>query len=78
MVFQKDDGGKKAAAEGGEKKAAEVGGKKDEGPTTVVLKLDLHCEGCAKKVRRAVSHFEGTEFLTTHTCPPFPKLNQEF
>ncbi|XP_011094611.1 heavy metal-associated isoprenylated plant protein 6-like [Sesamum indicum] len=58
---EKDDGGKKAAAEGGEKKAAEVGGKKDEGPTTVVLKLDLHCEGCAKKVRRAVSHFEGVE-----------------
>ncbi|KAK4419243.1 Heavy metal-associated isoprenylated plant protein 5 [Sesamum alatum] len=50
---EKDEGGKKAA-DGGEKKAAE-------GPTTVVLKLDLHCEGCAKKVRRAVSHFEGVE-----------------
>ncbi|KAL0375039.1 UNVERIFIED_CONTAM: Heavy metal-associated isoprenylated plant protein 5 [Sesamum radiatum] len=58
---EKDEGGKKAAAEGGEKKAADGGGKKDEGPTTVVLKLDLHCEGCAKKVRRAVSHFEGVE-----------------
>ncbi|KAK4396391.1 Heavy metal-associated isoprenylated plant protein 5 [Sesamum angolense] len=58
---EKDGGGKKAAAEGGEKKAADGGGKKDEGPTAVVLKLDLHCEGCAKKVRRAVSHFEGVE-----------------
>ncbi|KAL0409964.1 UNVERIFIED_CONTAM: Heavy metal-associated isoprenylated plant protein 5 [Sesamum latifolium] len=58
---EKDEGGKKAAAEGGEKKAADGGGKKDEGPTTVVLKLDLHCEGCAKKVRRAVGHFEGVE-----------------
>ncbi|KAI3472044.1 hypothetical protein Pfo_028732 [Paulownia fortunei] len=46
---------------GGEKKAADGGGKKDEGPIPVVLKLDLHCEGCAKKVRRAISHFEGVE-----------------
>ncbi|KAI3472288.1 hypothetical protein Pfo_029803 [Paulownia fortunei] len=45
----------------GEKKAADGGGKKDEGPIPVVLKLDLHCEGCAKKVRRAISHFEGVE-----------------
>ncbi|KAL3628482.1 hypothetical protein CASFOL_027528 [Castilleja foliolosa] len=54
----------KKAVEGGEKKAAtavEGGGKKDEGPITAVLKLDLHCEGCAKKVKRAVSHFEGVE-----------------
>ncbi|GFQ03297.1 heavy metal-associated isoprenylated plant protein 26 [Phtheirospermum japonicum] len=56
--------GEKKAAEGGEKKvaaAAEGGGKKDEGAITAVLKLDLHCEGCAKKVKRAVSHFEGVE-----------------
>ncbi|XP_073042143.1 heavy metal-associated isoprenylated plant protein 3-like [Primulina eburnea] len=44
----------------GEKKA-DGGGKKDDGPITVVLKLDLHCEGCAKKVKRSVSHFEGVE-----------------
>ncbi|KAK6147051.1 hypothetical protein DH2020_017963 [Rehmannia glutinosa] len=53
--------GEKKAAEGGEKKAKPGGGKKDEGPITAVLKLDLHCEGCAKKVRRAISHFEGVE-----------------
>ncbi|XP_073145307.1 heavy metal-associated isoprenylated plant protein 3-like [Henckelia pumila] len=46
--------------EGGEKKA-DGGGKKDDGATTVVLKLDLHCEGCAKKVKRSISHFEGVE-----------------
>ncbi|KAK4432467.1 Heavy metal-associated isoprenylated plant protein 3 [Sesamum alatum] len=51
----------KKAEEGGEKAAADGGGKTDEGPITVVLKLDLHCEGCAKKVRRSVSHFEGVE-----------------
>ncbi|KAH6806011.1 hypothetical protein C2S51_030842 [Perilla frutescens var. frutescens] len=56
------DGEKKApAVGGGEKKAADGGGKKEEGPMAVVLKLDLHCEGCAKKVKRAISHFEGVE-----------------
>lgn len=60
---QKDAEKKAAAAEGGEKKAADAGGKKDGGPTTIVLKLDLHCEGCAKKVRRSISHFEGTEIF---------------
>jgi len=24
------------------------------------LKLDLHCEGCVKKIKRAVRHFDGT------------------
>ncbi|KAK7245102.1 hypothetical protein RIF29_39936 [Crotalaria pallida] len=27
----------------------------------VVLKLDLHCEGCVKKIKKAVRHFEGVE-----------------
>lgn len=62
--FLQKDGEKKAAAvEGGEKKA-DGGGKKEEGPMTVVMKLDLHCEGCAKKVQKAIRHFEGT--ATTH------------
>ncbi|KAG8374218.1 hypothetical protein BUALT_Bualt11G0108200 [Buddleja alternifolia] len=51
----------KKSAAGGENKAADGGGKKDEAPITVVLKLDLHCEGCAKKVRRSVTHLEGVE-----------------
>ncbi|KAL0344658.1 UNVERIFIED_CONTAM: Heavy metal-associated isoprenylated plant protein 3 [Sesamum radiatum] len=51
----------KKADDGGEKAAADAGAKTDEGPITVVLKLDLHCEGCAKKVRRSVSHLEGVE-----------------
>lgn len=56
VLFQKNEKkneGEKKAADGG-------GGKKDDGSTTVVLKLDLHCEGCAKKVKRSVGHFEGT------------------
>ncbi|CAA0830311.1 Heavy metal transport/detoxification superfamily protein [Striga hermonthica] len=47
--------------DGGNNKAADGGGKKVDGPITAVLGLDLHCEGCAKKVKRAVSHFEGVE-----------------
>ncbi|KAL0316208.1 UNVERIFIED_CONTAM: Heavy metal-associated isoprenylated plant protein 3 [Sesamum radiatum] len=64
ILFQKvetKNEAEKKAEEGGEKAAADGGAKIDEGPITVVLKLDLHCEGCAKKVRRSVSHFEGVE-----------------
>nr|DAD26810.1 TPA_asm: hypothetical protein HUJ06_028278 [Nelumbo nucifera] len=43
----------------GEKKAD--GGKKDDGSITVVLKVDMHCEGCAKKVKRSVKGFEGVQ-----------------
>ncbi|CAI9766332.1 unnamed protein product [Fraxinus pennsylvanica] len=50
---KKNEGEKKAAGGGG--------GKKDDGSIIVVLKLDLHCEGCAKKVKRSVRHFEGVE-----------------
>ncbi|KAL8216929.1 hypothetical protein R6Q57_023766 [Mikania cordata] len=35
--------------------------KDDHGPTTVVLKLDLHCAGCAKKVKKSIQHIEGVE-----------------
>ncbi|GMH09832.1 hypothetical protein Nepgr_011673 [Nepenthes gracilis] len=45
----------------GEKKGDAVAAKKDDGTVTVVLKLDLHCEGCAKKVRRSVKNFDGVE-----------------
>lgn len=37
------------------------GEKKDNGNVAVVLKMDMHCEGCAKKVRRAVRSFDGVE-----------------
>ncbi|KAK3001146.1 hypothetical protein RJ639_021071 [Escallonia herrerae] len=47
----------------GEKDDAKKEGEKkpDAGPATVVLKLDLHCEGCAKKVKRSIRHFDGVE-----------------
>ncbi|XP_052174461.1 heavy metal-associated isoprenylated plant protein 3-like [Diospyros lotus] len=46
--------GEKDAGKGeGQKKKADAG-KKDDGPVTVELKLDLHCEGCVKKIKRTV------------------------
>lgn len=51
LSFQEDDT---------KKAAPDRGGKKEDGLITAVLKLDLHCEGCAKKVSRSVHHFEGT------------------
>ncbi|XP_010253988.1 PREDICTED: heavy metal-associated isoprenylated plant protein 3-like [Nelumbo nucifera] len=51
--------GEKENKNEGEKKAD--GGKKDDGSITVVLKVDMHCEGCAKKVKRSVKGFEGVE-----------------
>ncbi|XP_057512086.1 heavy metal-associated isoprenylated plant protein 3-like [Actinidia eriantha] len=51
-------GEKDAAKSGGaEKKADTV--KKDDGAITVVLKLDMHCEGCATKIKRAVRNYKG-------------------
>ncbi|GMY14799.1 heavy metal-associated isoprenylated plant protein 5-like [Fagus crenata] len=55
-------GEKDGEKSGGENKAAET---KDDGKLTVVLKTELHCEGCAKKVRRAVRNFDGVEGVKT-------------
>ncbi|KAK6778689.1 hypothetical protein RDI58_025407 [Solanum bulbocastanum] len=52
---KKNESGKKSA--GGGKNADDGSG----GIATILLKLDLHCEGCAQKVRRSVRHFEGVE-----------------
>jgi hypothetical protein len=41
---------------GGDKKEEKKGGgdKKEDGPPTAVLKVDMHCEGCARKVKKCV------------------------
>ncbi|XP_017698238.2 heavy metal-associated isoprenylated plant protein 3 isoform X2 [Phoenix dactylifera] len=46
---------------GNEKKEGGEGGKKDGGTIAVVLKVDMHCEGCAEKVKKSVKGFEGVE-----------------
>ncbi|XP_078446132.1 heavy metal-associated isoprenylated plant protein 3-like [Wolffia australiana] len=57
---------KKAEAHPAEKKKDEgEKNKKEEGPITVVLKVDMHCEGCARKVRHAVKGFGGIESVST-------------
>ncbi|KAL8204923.1 hypothetical protein R6Q57_010546 [Mikania cordata] len=35
--------------------------KSDGGSVAVVMKLDLHCDGCAKKVKSSIRHFKGVE-----------------
>ncbi|KAI7742731.1 hypothetical protein M8C21_020306, partial [Ambrosia artemisiifolia] len=49
--------------EANEKKTVDADNTKkvDEGPITVVLKLDLHCAGCAKKVKKSIQLIEGVE-----------------
>ncbi|KAK9079382.1 hypothetical protein SSX86_001053 [Deinandra increscens subsp. villosa] len=37
--------------------------KVDEGPITVVLKLDLHCAGCAKKLKKSLQYIKGVETI---------------
>ncbi|XP_047156321.1 heavy metal-associated isoprenylated plant protein 6-like [Vigna umbellata] len=44
-----------------EKKPEDGAPKKDDGPAPVVYKLDLHCEGCVKKIKRTARHFPGVE-----------------
>ncbi|KAH9602586.1 hypothetical protein KSS87_017649 [Heliosperma pusillum] len=39
--------------------------KSDGGINTIVLKFDMHCEGCAKKVRRSINKLEGVESVKT-------------
>ncbi|XP_022742699.1 heavy metal-associated isoprenylated plant protein 6-like [Durio zibethinus] len=43
------------------KPAADAGGKKDDGKVAAVYKIDMHCEGCAKKIKRSIKHYEGVE-----------------
>ncbi|XP_010558173.1 PREDICTED: heavy metal-associated isoprenylated plant protein 3-like isoform X3 [Tarenaya hassleriana] len=52
----------------GEKKPAEVSPDKKEGGgggggggAAVVLKLELHCEGCGKKIKRIFKHYKGVD-----------------
>lgn len=42
--------------------------KKEESPVTVVLKIDMHCEGCASKIVKTLKGFQGNT--------PFPTFNE--
>ncbi|KAK4777040.1 hypothetical protein SAY86_005728 [Trapa natans] len=53
---QQKDGPKK---DGGEKKSG--GGDAPSAPPAVVLKVDIHCDRCAKKVKKLVASFSGVD-----------------
>lgn len=55
LVFQQK--GSKPEAE--KKPDADTGAKQDDGKVTAVYKIDMHCEGCAKKIKRSIKHYEG-------------------
>lgn len=42
-------------------KKPEAEAKKEEAPVPIVLKLDMHCEGCVKKIKRSVRHLGGVQ-----------------
>ncbi|KAF0930065.1 hypothetical protein E2562_027566 [Oryza meyeriana var. granulata] len=44
-----------------EKKEEATEEKKPDEPQEIVLKVDMHCEGCAKKVEKSLLRFEGVE-----------------
>lgn len=55
--------------------------KKEEEPQEIVLKVDMHCEACARKVARALKGFEGFSppllnflFWTSRTSHLWPLL----
>lgn len=50
----------------GEKKVDD--GKKD----AIVLKIDLHCEGCAKKVKRLIRNIDGNIWTLSRFTRGFP------
>lgn len=56
-------GKKKSKNQGNQVEQKSDGGKKDDGVLTVVLKVDMHCEGCATKIKKSIRDFEGVESL---------------
>ncbi|XAR53877.1 hypothetical protein NMG60_11022587 [Bertholletia excelsa] len=55
---------KKEEKGGGENEEKKEEEKKEEEPQEVVLKVDMHCEACARKVARALRGFQGVEAVT--------------
>ncbi|XP_024031445.1 heavy metal-associated isoprenylated plant protein 3 [Morus notabilis] len=54
MGEKKNGGEKKKNGDGGDKK-------KEDNSLTVVLKVDMHCEGCATKIVKTVKSFDGVD-----------------
>ncbi|CAN6557045.1 unnamed protein product [Malus baccata var. baccata] len=73
MAKKKGDGGgnnnagNTASNDGGEKNKGDGGEKKEETPITVILKIDMHCEGCATKIVKCVKGFAGVETVKSES-----------
>lgn len=50
---------KEEEKEGNNKEEKKEEEKKNEEPPEIVLKVDMHCKACARKVARALKGFEG-------------------
>ncbi|GER48560.1 heavy metal transport/detoxification superfamily protein, partial [Striga asiatica] len=59
------EGGKKEEKKSEEPKSEEKAAAVPPLPPEIVLKVYMHCEGCARKVRRCLKGFEGVEDVTT-------------
>ncbi|KAK8944713.1 hypothetical protein KSP39_PZI008681 [Platanthera zijinensis] len=57
--------GKKEANKGEEKGKKDCSAGKEDGPISVVLKIEMHCECCAQKVRRSVKGLKGVEAVAS-------------
>ena len=55
MSFQQEEA-KKAVAE-----------QQDENANTIILQVDMHCEGCKAKVKKAIKKLKGIHILHIHT-----------
>ncbi|XP_027931310.1 heavy metal-associated isoprenylated plant protein 6-like [Vigna unguiculata] len=54
-------GEKKEKAKNEAGNTPDSGGKQNDVPAPVVLRIEMHCEGCVKKIKRAVRSFNGVE-----------------
>ncbi|XP_014495485.1 heavy metal-associated isoprenylated plant protein 6 [Vigna radiata var. radiata] len=54
-------GEKKEKAKNEAGKTPDSGGKQNDVLAPVVLRLEMHCEGCVKKIKRVVRNFDGVE-----------------
>lgn len=61
---KEEEGNKAAAAAVEEKKDDEKKEEEGGGAQEIVLKVDMHCEACARKVARALKGFQGALLAT--------------
>lgn len=59
----KKEEAKKEEGKEGKKEEEKKEEKKAEEPQEIVLKVDMHCEACARKVARALKGFQGHFFI---------------